>query len=801
MKNNGQTSPTGPLTIYVAWHPNSPDGAYLAKEIYDWFRKPSMVVERSGAGIPVYYRSRPWRPLGADPSVEPRLLPIDFEHAQINVVIPLVDEHMVSDVQWRRWLYEHGEHHKQGQSDHGSPAGRVLLIPVELHRSLARLNPIVSNINPVRVDQWDDDDQGADATVADERRRDRRGRRLRRHLVQTLVRELRRRRSDGAGDLLPRSVFLSHAKRDLESGVGVVDRIRVEALKHGQIDTFFDATELDWGAHWRGPMLTAAGGRTAAFIAVFGDLYASRHWCREEMRRARRPRLIGEAEKPEPSRQVPADLADRIWWVQPMAIIDTLGQQWTRLLPEMSGAPIIRWQDGTDSIAEILDRVMLEALRSEIQARHAQLLAERIKGVLTRRPDGSSTWNVEKIHFLTWVPDPYTLLEWAYPSKDEKENDPSAKPIDDAIVVYPGHGLAQSDDQSIHHYLGDGIRFMSVEEVLMKLRNAESSGVSDRVAPAQRPLVALSAGNPDTEELHALGYGPEHLDDAVYRLATSLITASARLAYGGALLRQDTDDFLGSVLNAASMTQWQDPDRKAPPDPEPETVLHSYQAWYYYEATDADTRAGHHGLCTFHDIDPEGLPERSARAGFSEGERALWRARALTTMRLAVARDAQAMIGLGGKIYGWSGMAPGVLEEICLMHEAGRQPLVLAAFGGASRALVQWLLGGSDTFDLLTFEHHEANGRNAPFQRMLTGLYDEMGESEGKEWMRGFYGRLHDMAQDLRATLGSVGNHKTYAGLTAVELNQLMTTSSVSTIRHLLTHRVVPHLLDQDPSA
>ena len=80
--------------------------------------------------------------------------------------------------------------------------------------------------------------------------------------------------------------FLSHAKGDRELSVGIAEKIRTEALHLGQIDTFFDASELDWGEDWEKPMMTAAGERTAAFIAIFSDLYSSRYWCREELRRS-----------------------------------------------------------------------------------------------------------------------------------------------------------------------------------------------------------------------------------------------------------------------------------------------------------------------------------------------------------------------------------------------------------------------------------------------------------------------------------------------------------------------------------
>ena len=840
-KKHRGPGPTGPLTIYVAWHPDCTDGAHLAKAVYDWFRKPSTAVERSGAGVPVYYRCGPLTPRysskihetyggaesreqdepGNQSDWESPHRPIQFEHAEINVVIPLVDEHMVNDGDWRGWLYGVGKLHRQSlpQDDSGGPptrprqaGGRVLLIPVQLHSSISRLAPVISAINAVRVDRWDDDDRGVDPEQAALRRRDRRAQRIRRFLVQTLVRELRLRRDPLRADLLPRSVFLSHAKGDRESGVGVAEKIRAEALNQGQIDTFFDTTDLDWGAHWQDPMVSAAGERTAAFIAIFGNLYASRYWCREEIRRARHPRKISTVFRPEPGgpEQSPPNRStageawalDCIWWIQPTVIVDTLGQGWSRLLPEMSGTPIVRWRDDPEAIAEILDRVMLEALRAEIQARHALLLA-RHTGRHRQAADGEEL----EVHFLTWVPDPYTLMEWAYPARKPQESDGKAKtrsPLDRSLVIYPGHGLAQSDELRLQNYWGESVQFMSVEELAMEFRNPDHQPTSLRKDPEfdelqldRAPMVALSVGDPELDELYALGYGPEHLDDAVYRLATALIGARARLSYGGVLLRTQTREFLVSVLDAAGMMFSGSHEVSHRSEAQPETFVHSYQAWDFYQSTDTATRADLHGLCTFHDVRAEDLSEGESQDQMTESQRALWRGRSLSAMRRRIAEDSEAMVALGGKPYGWSGFASGVLEGICQMHRAGKPVFVLSSFGGAARRLVSWIQEAEDSspFELICLDHQLNHPDNVYLREIQVGLVEELGEEAARQHLEQEYQSLHETLADLKSTLlKALDGSSTYAGLDGQELQQLMTTSSVSQIRHLLTQRVVPNL-------
>ena len=940
--------PLGPLTIYVAWHPKCEDGQVLAEGIYKWFRSPSLAVQRAGSGIPVYYRSQPWSESGPVGSEQPAkeecfLRPIRFEDAAMNVVIPIIDENMVDSAKWRGWLYDvgtrHAEHEwiqeqRQSDPDIEDPTSIVVAIPVQLHDSISRLDVAVSGINAIRVDNWNDDD-GGDT----ERRRERRRRRARRYLVQALVRTLRQQREPNRRDLLPRSIFLSHAKADLKQGAGVAEKIRTEALTQGQIDTFFDASQLEWGKRWRKPMTSAAGELTAAFIAIFGDLYPTRFWCREELRLARRPRSLArkasEAAADESRREY---WNRRIWSVQPIVIVDTMDGEWSYLLPEMSGAPIVRWNDSSSNCAaEVLDRVMLEALRSEVQVRHAVLMANK------RCEDQ------DDVFFLTWVPDPHTLMEWGYSDPDEDrrirpklpicrlpengDTEPDDPQTPKTRVVFPGHGLGQVDDR-LRRYLGSTIDLMSMEEFEKSTdpeveleseatrstkgmacivgpqkepptddqeppdgdgdggpedgydRKVAASSTSDQFRKGQAdeqvdprfdqslPLIQLSVGDPDIEELYALGYGSEHLDDAVYRVATALLEKAA-LAYGGVL--RSTGGFLDSIIDAVAMTTQKrmaaaeaskkdsddkddaesdnsdgsgnSDDRPTKPPTTSPTLLHSFQAWDFYLRTGKEHRARHHGLCCFHDILPasdspdKDLPDQKMKAWESLGldepgdtideelladmrlpvpnrlDRslvALYRARALLRMRMRVCKKSDALVAMGGKKYGWSGFAPGVLEEVCLMHRANKPVIVIPEFGGASRAIAAWILDESpdDKFELLSFEHQWATkySKNSKLREVVAGLRQdrELTETEATAVMTSYYDELYKQALSYRETIrgfirrageenpgedGKDGKHKTdYFGLTPKQVKRLMTTGSMGMVRHLLVNCLVQRL-------
>ena len=67
------------------------------------------------------------------------------------------------------------------------------------------------------------------------------------------------------------------------------------------------------------------------------------------------------------------------------------------------------------------------------------------------------------------------------------------------------------------------------------------------------------------------------------------------------------------------------------------------------------------------------------RTGLGEDDAA-----ALTDMRRRIIADSHALICLGGKVEGYSGRYPGVLEEIALSLSEGRPVYLLGGFGGAT---------------------------------------------------------------------------------------------------------------------
>ena len=243
-----------PITVYVLWHPAFEDGPALASAVYDWLGPARADLRRLGLGMAVFFRSEDWRaafalpddprpaePHGADAvaradhAARTRVRrPIAFDGAELNLLVPLVDPHMLLDRSWQRDLATWGRLH--------ADTGPVRLAPVQLVPSLDALGPAVSGIQPIRIDRWRDTElpESAPARLA------RRIVRLRREVVQVLLRVLRA--PDSGQDARPPRplgrVFLSHATADREDGAGVAEALRDAGRSYGHIQTVQDDADL-----------------------------------------------------------------------------------------------------------------------------------------------------------------------------------------------------------------------------------------------------------------------------------------------------------------------------------------------------------------------------------------------------------------------------------------------------------------------------------------------------------------------------------------------------------------------------
>src|SRR5437870_5075909 len=132
-----------PMRVYVLWHPHCASGGDFAREIFLWLRGDSGDIAQSGYGIPVFYRSTPFHIDTETPRA------IDLSAARINIMVPLVDQHMVVSTAWRRYLHSLADLETLRDT-------ACLLCPVALHPAAYHLPENINRLNFLRVDHVTD---------------------------------------------------------------------------------------------------------------------------------------------------------------------------------------------------------------------------------------------------------------------------------------------------------------------------------------------------------------------------------------------------------------------------------------------------------------------------------------------------------------------------------------------------------------------------------------------------------------------------------------------------------------------
>jgi hypothetical protein len=103
---------------------------------------------------------------------------------------------------------------------------------------------------------------------------------------------------------------------------------------------FYDENNIPYGDSFAQVLESSLeSGETAALIAVVGDAYASRPWCRRELRMFCQPKCI----MPEPVENRTVQPVVEVWARQPVLVVDVLeGKSLTRGLTELATVPVLR---------------------------------------------------------------------------------------------------------------------------------------------------------------------------------------------------------------------------------------------------------------------------------------------------------------------------------------------------------------------------------------------------------------------------------------------------------------------------
>ena len=579
--------------------------------VESWMGLPGM----QGLRVPVF--------LGREDGTKPPPL-ADLDAAQHSLIVLLVDSWMTNRVtgggeSWAEWA--------RALFCSASGVDQRYFIPVALSREAFDWDSEVGRYHLLPLFE-----------IADEEER-------RARLEFSLaVRALQLLSSDksqvGTSEEAPVTLFVSHAKRDLDPHHQDPVRFSQDALRELPVREWFDAREIREGAEFDRKIREGIQ-RADAVLIYLTDAWATRPWCRKEALFAKE---IG----------------------TPVVVIDALEEGEPRSFPYSGNTRLLRWRVSTRPPKDLQEERAWRK-QSLIEGKRAVSagVREAFRRVhIKRRLEGlARTGDV----ILDFAPEP-ARLGWESPT---------------ATFLYPDPPLGREEQRLLERIWPHS----SFETPMTRLAHSRSSQSQGSLA------ISIS----ESPQLSKLGLTKRHehlLSDEVHLY---LMLAGLQLVYGGKLEPENMHDPNNFTLRLFELARGysslaSDTGVKIPP-------IRNIAPWPLWTLYDHDV-TNIFGKLTDLEKDPPpdfefDLDDLEAQSnGFVPWETPLQRyawARALSQMRQRVTREATARLCMGGNLGGYKGCLPGVLEESLLSLQT-RQPLFLAGvLGGATRWVIDHL--------------------------------------------------------------------------------------------------------------
>jgi hypothetical protein len=692
-----------PLSIYILFHPKSATSRELALGLYRQF-----MTAGSGAGLRIPIRFAEVR----QDDLPPEALKLD--DAEHTLVVPLVDARMaqraravdrpVADA-WAVLLTQLVTNLIDQPSPHG-------LLPVAVGAGAFGLATQLEDRSFVRLDRFDNE---PDKKLPD----------LCFQVAAAALQLLRNQPLPVEPTTkAPIQLFISHAKVDMRSGPAAAPKGAVvellDYLAQGPVDAWYDAKKIAGGKRFD-EALGQGVIRCDVMVCVITDRWSEREWCRREAIMAKRMAV-------------------------PLVMVDALDSGSSRLFPYVGNARMVRWRPGEPQT--IVLAALLEALRRTYSV--AVLTSRKQIGdfVLGVPPEALTLRRVPPGTRRVVYPDP------PLPREELEEISPVFIKADgNAMAVGTGAVGPQ------------GVFFQAVE------LTTPLTELTRWQRPPQLDLIGLSLSG--ATDIDAWGASSEHLTSLADDLVTMLLITGLRLGYGGML------DYGGSMNDEVNYT----------------TRLFGLVRSYSPMAKDMRV-SRFHPILNFvpwpvhlgygqkeHDLygreaELEVGPSPSLGSAIGELSRDAngffpretltqkWAyACGRTAMRKYMAQAISARVAIAGKLEGYSGLLPGVLEEILIARcEKPKMPLYLiGAFGGATRYAI----------DLI--EGHSREESTTAWVKQHVPTYAALAEEYGR---RGDQVTTPEQTAEKLRALGQDGPAKALDnGLTDPENRELFTTT------------------------
>jgi len=185
----------------------------------------------------------------------------------------------------------------------------------------------------------------------------------------------------------------------------------------------------------------------------------------------------------------------------------------------------------------------------------------------------------------------------------------------------------------------------------------------------------------DSPDLAARGLGEQHVRDALLQFARYVLTGGAEIVYGGDLRLGGYTRALFELVDLYA----------APLSGKPRPRIVNFLPWPRWMELSQEEEER---------LEPYVRFEKGAEPSELAADVRHRNALALTAMRESAQRFVHehhgAQVVMGGRVSGFSGYLPGLLEEVDLAVRGGTPVFIIGAFGGAAQEVGRALFGDGD---------------------------------------------------------------------------------------------------------
>jgi hypothetical protein len=404
--------------------------------------------------------------------------------------------------------------------------------------------------------------------------------------------------------------------------------------------SFFDAQDIAPAYKFDSEIIGHLNEST--LVAIHSDTYSSRYWCQRET-------MSAKASK------------------RPILAVDCLSEFEDRRFSYSANVPAIHAGSEVPVSRQIILKILGSALLETIRISYNILLLKAYQ---------EAGWFSHDSVLLPRPPEPIDVLAML------KRNGKKLTVLHSSLV-YPEPSVYIEEHESLQNI---GIR-------------ANTPLTYDAESLAGQ-TIGISISNPTDEELTEIGHESRHLVQLSQDIARHILGRKGKLAYGGDLR---PDGFTQFIFDEAAILQ----DRM-----KTKTIhVDNYIAWPIFLRDSEEVKswkANFREMASMIELQPprdvlDLIPSLNSFMPRSTTENHYVWSRSLTNMRQQMIRQCTARVCAGGKHQGYSGIMPGILEEILIAIQLKKPLFLLGGFGGLTNTICN-ILAGSETLGRISYD-------------------------------------------------------------------------------------------------